>query len=147
MKKYQDTAILLLRLALAIDFLSAVASRLGFWGVHSSGWKNFITYTAQVNSFVPENFILILAITSTFLESLLAIMLLIGFKTRWAAMGTAMLTLLFALAMAYSFGIKEPFDYSVFADCAAAFLLATMPQYRWSLDEIIIKKTIKSQQI
>jgi len=52
-------------------------------------------------------------------------------------MGTAILTLLFALSMAYSFGIKNPLDYSVFAVCTAAFLLATMPKYRWSIDEII----------
>jgi putative oxidoreductase len=139
MKKYLDVAILLLRLALSIDFLSAIASRLGFWGSHSSGWKNFIAYTGQVNSFVPKTFVPILAFTSTILESALALMLLIGYMTRRAALGTAILTLIFALAMTYSFGIKEPLDYSVFADCTAAFLLATMPQYRWSLDQIFLK--------
>jgi len=39
MKKSQDVAILLLRIALAAGFLSAVASRLSLWGEKSSGWK------------------------------------------------------------------------------------------------------------
>ncbi|KIC01039.1 DoxX protein [Flavobacterium sp. JRM] len=139
MKKHQDTATLLLRIALAIGFLSAVSSRLGLWGEHSSGWQNFIAYTEKVNSFAPKNSIPLIAILSTLLETLFALMLLIGYKTRLAATGAAILTLLFALAMAYSFGVKEPLDYSVLVFSAAAFLLATMPQYRWSIDEILLK--------
>lgn len=133
MKKYQDVAILLLRIALAANFLSAVASRLSLWGNPSDGWEKFLAYAGQVNSFAPKSIIPILAITSTVLETTLAILLLIGFKTRWAAIGTAILTLLFALAMAYSFGIESPLDYSVPADFTGAFLLATMPHYRWSI--------------
>src|SRR5690348_13887320 len=140
MKKYQDLAILLLRIALAADFLSAVASRLNLWGYPSDGWKNFLAYAGQVNSFAPKGIIPLLAITSTVLETTLAILLIIGFKTRWASIGTAVLTLLFALAMAYSFNIETPFDYSVPADFTGAFLLATMPHYRWSIDEALTKK-------
>jgi putative oxidoreductase len=47
--------------------------------------------------------------------------------------------LLFAFAMTYSFGIKEPLDYSVFAFSAGAFLLATIPYYKWSIDQLLIK--------
>lgn len=139
MKKHQDTATFLLRIALAIGFLSAVFSRLGLWGEYSSGWQNFIAYTGKVNSFAPKNSIPVIAILSTVLETLFALMLLIGYKTRLAATGAAILTLLFALAMTYSFGVKDPLDYSVFVFSAAAFLLATMPQYRWSIDEIHLK--------
>ncbi|KIA94483.1 DoxX protein [Flavobacterium sp. KMS] len=139
MKKHQDTATLLLRIALAIGFLSAVSSRLGLWGEYSSGWQNFIAYTEKVNSFAPKNSIPLIATLSTILETLFALLLLTGYKTRLAATGAAILTLLFALAMAYSFGIKDPLDYSVLAFSAAAFLLATMPQYRWSIDEILLK--------
>jgi putative oxidoreductase len=42
------------------------------------------------------------------------------------------------LAMTYSFGIKQPLDYAVFVDCTSALLLATMPRYRWSIDELIV---------
>ncbi|MEJ0083112.1 MAG: hypothetical protein WDM78_19690 [Puia sp.] len=71
----------------------------------------------------------LLAVVSTILETGFAILLLIGYKIRWAAMGASILTLLFALTMAYSFGLKEPLDYSVFAFSASAFLLSTMPDY------------------
>ena len=140
MKKYQDIAALLLRLALAFGFLSAVASRLSLWGKHSSGWNIFLSYTGQVNSFAPKSFIPLLAITSTVLETCLGILLLVGFKTSYAAFGAAILSLLFALAMSYSFGIKEPLDYSVFAFSAAAFLLACMSHYPWSIGELLSKK-------
>ncbi|MBA2408041.1 MAG: DoxX protein, partial [Chitinophagales bacterium] len=53
MKTYPDIATLLLRMALATGFLSAVASRLGWWGEQSSGWENFLAYAGEVNSFAP----------------------------------------------------------------------------------------------
>lgn len=135
--KITNISTLLLRLALAAGFLSAVASRLNLWGKKSSGWSSFLDYTAQVNSFLPKSFIPAIAVTGTVLELGLGILLLIGFKTNYAAFGAALLTLLFAVAMTYSFGIKEPFDYSVFAFSAGAFLLATMPYYKWSVDQLI----------
>jgi putative oxidoreductase len=132
----QDIATLLLRLALASGFLSAVASRLNLWGTHSSGWQNFLTYTAQVNSFLPKNLIPAIAVTTTIVETTLGLMLFMGFKTHYAAYSAALLTLLFAVAMTFSFGIKEPLDYSVFAFSAAAFLLGTFPFYKWSMDQL-----------
>lgn len=140
MKRYQDAATLLLRFALAMGFLSAVGSRLGLLGIHSSGWDNFLAYVGKVNSFAPGGAVLILAIASTFFEGGFAILLLIGYQIRWTALGAAMLTLFFALTMTYSFGLKDPLDYSVFAFSAGSFLLSTMPQYRWSIDEIILRK-------
>lgn len=135
----QDIATILLRLALASGFLSAMASRLSLIGKKSSGWTNFLDYTAQVNSFLPKSFIPTIAVVSTLMEIGLGILLLIGFNTSYAAFGASLLTLLFAFAMTYSFGIKEPLDYSVFAFSAGAFLLATMPTYRWSIDQLLIK--------
>ncbi len=142
MKQYQDKAILLLRLATAANFLSAVASRLGLWSKAAGGsnWKNFVAYTAEVNSFAPASLVPFMAVAATSLETLFAVLLLIGYQTRWSALGAAVLTLIFALAMAYSFGIKSPFDYSVFVDCTSAFLLAAMPAYRWSVDAQLAKK-------
>ena len=133
----QDIATLLLRVALALGFLSAVASRLNFWGKQSSGWQNFLSYTEQVNSFVPKNLISTIAVTSTFLELSFGLLLLIGYKTSYVAYGSAILTLLFAIAMTISFGIKEPLDYSVFAFSASAFLLATFHHYKWSIDQFL----------
>lgn len=137
MKSYQDIAALLLRLALGTGFLSAVASRLGLWGSRSSGWQNFLQYTAQVNSFAPARIIPAIAVIATILEASLGILLLIGFKTQLAACTAMALTLLFAAAMTWSFGLKEPLDYSVFAFSAGAFMLATLPGYRWSIDQLL----------
>jgi putative oxidoreductase len=138
MKKYQDIAALLVRVPLAAGFLSAVASRLSLWGSHSSGWQGFLAYTAEVNSFAPKSIIPFLETTSALLETLLGIVLLAGYRTRQAALFAATLTFLFAVAMSVSFGIKEPLDYSVFAVCTAAFLLSTVPNYKWSIDEKLI---------
>jgi putative oxidoreductase len=139
MKRYQDYAAFLLRIALGAGFMSAVSSRLGLLGSYSSGWESFLAYAEKVNSFAPKNCIATIAITATIAESVLAVLLLVGYQTRFALVGAAILTLLFALAMTYSFGVKDPLDYSVFAFSMGAFLLATMENYKWSLDEISMK--------
>jgi putative oxidoreductase len=139
MKKYQELATLLLRFAMALTFLSAVASRLGLWGKYSSGWEKFLGYTSEVNSFAPHCIIPFLAVSATVLEIIFSVLLIIGYKTKWTALGSAILTLIYALATSYSFGLKEPFDYSVFVDTAACFFLFTFPYFRWSLDKKIQK--------
>jgi len=134
MQQPANTAVLLLRLSLAATFLSAVASRLHFWGSQSSGWKAFLQYTAEVNSFAPAGIIPFLAVAATILETLFALSFIIGFKLRWSGLGAGILTLLFALAMTYSMGIKSPLDYSVFVFSASAFLLSQTKPDKWSLD-------------
>ena len=61
-------------------------------------------------------------------ELLLGIALIVGIRLRWAALASALLLLLFGLAMAISFGIKSPLDYSVFSASAAAGLLFALSQ-------------------
>jgi len=114
------------RWALGAAFLSAVASRFGLWGVNV-GWGNFANftrYTAQVNSFLPESIAPFLAWTATTAELSLGSALILGLWPRWVALGSSLLLFLFGTAMAISFGIKEPLDYSVFSASAAALLLA-----------------------
>lgn len=137
MKTKQDIAVFLLRIALAAGFLSATASRLGLWGAKSSGWKNFVTYTAETNSFVPQSFAPGIALLSTIAELSFGILLLIGYRVSKIALYASILTLVFALAMSVSFGCKEPLDYSVFTFSAGAFLLSTFPHYKWSLEEFL----------
>ena len=144
MKKQRGISTILVRVALAAGFLSAVASRLGFLGIHSSGWTSYLSYVKQVNSFAPAASIPILAVGSTILETSFAILLLVGYKIRLAAIGSSFLALLFALAMSISFGVKEPLDYSVFAFSGAAFLLSTIEEFPWSLDKIFQNKNRKS---
>ena len=115
------------RIALGAAFLSGIASRFGLWGkdVGYGNFANFVSYTAEVNAFMPAATIPFLAWAATAAELVLGIALLIGFRLRWAALSSALLLLLFATAMAISLGIKSPLDYSVFSASAAALLLAS----------------------
>jgi uncharacterized membrane protein YphA (DoxX/SURF4 family) len=133
---------LLLRIALSATFLSAIASRLGFWANRSSGWNGFLQYTSQVCTWASKSSIPVLAFLATILETVFALLLLIGYKIKWAAAGASMLTLAFAVSMTYSMGLKEPLDYSVFVFSAAAFLLSGMKEYQWSFDEYLIKRKL-----
>ena len=120
-------ATLYARFALGAAFLSAVADRFGLWGKYG-GWGNFAKfteYTGQVNSFMPVFIIPFLAWATTVAELSLGIALILGVWPRWVAIGAATLLLLFGTAMAISFGIKSPLDYSVFSASAAALLLAS----------------------
>lgn len=118
---------LFLRFALAITMLSAVADRLGFWGKNSTwgNWENFEKYTAELTFFLPSMLSTFSAYAATFLEIILPLFLIVGFKIKYSAMATGILLLVFALSMSISLGIKAPLDYSVWVGSAAAFLLAT----------------------
>jgi uncharacterized membrane protein YphA (DoxX/SURF4 family) len=123
---FERWALLYARVALGAAFLSAVADRFGLWGKYG-GWGNFATftqYTAQVNSFMPAFMIPFLAWAATAAELSLGISLIIGIRLRRVAFSAATLLFLFGTAMAISFGVKSPLDYSVFSASAGALLLA-----------------------
>jgi putative oxidoreductase len=112
------------RVALGAAFLSAVAARFGLWmdrGPHP--FRQFIQYTAEVNSFLPAALSPYLAVAATAAESCLGIALLTGFRLRQTAVASAILLALFATAMTLSGGIKSALDASVFSASAAALLL------------------------
>ena len=142
MQRYQPIAILLLRIATAANFLSPVASRLGLWGAQGSNWADFLLRTKEINPLAPAGAIPFLAVTATILETSIALLLLVGYKTRWAALAAAILTFLFATAMYTATGIKPVLDYAVLVDCTSALLLATMATYRWSIDALLIPRPI-----
>jgi putative oxidoreductase len=139
--KLLDLSALALRLALAASFLSAVADRFGIWGksgeprVSWGDFGHFIAYTARLTSIVPQNLVPSMAWIATVSEIVLALALLVGWQTRTAALLTGSLLLLFALAMAFSLGIKAPLDFSVFSAATGAFLLSGLDRYKLSLDD------------
>ena len=114
------------RIAVGAAFLSAVASRLGLWDrtLDLKHFANFIAYAAEVNSFLPSAVIPYVAVLATVCETLFGILLLLGLWPRWISLGSAVLLVLFGTAMAISFGIKSPMDYSVFSASGASVLLA-----------------------
>jgi len=132
MNSRQQLAACLLRLATAANFLSAVAGRIGLWG--HGNWTSFLAYAREVNSFAPPGWVPWLATTATVLEIAFGLLLLAGYRVQWTALGASLLTLLFALAMAWSYGLREPLNYSVFVDSTSALLLGALPADRWSLD-------------
>src|SRR5947208_1744801 len=119
-------AILYARIALGAAFLSGIADRFGLWGKTTGygDFAHFVQYTAQVNSFMPAFTIPFLAWAATVAELVLGIALISGVWLRWVALGSALLLFLFGTAMAISFGLKSPLDYSVLSASSAAVLLA-----------------------
>ncbi len=124
---WERWGILYLRIALGAAFLSGIASRFGlYWGrnVGYGNFDGFMKYTAKVNSFMPGITIPFLAWAATFAEFGLGLALILGIWPRWVALASAILLALFGIAMAISFGIKSPLDYSVFSASAGALVLA-----------------------
>jgi uncharacterized membrane protein YphA (DoxX/SURF4 family) len=124
---WERAGILYARIALGAAFLSGIADRFGlYWGrnVGYGDFAGFVRYTAKVNSFMPAATIPFLAWAATVAELSLGLALVLGIWPRWAALGSALLLAIFGTAMAISFGIKSPMDYSVFSASAGAVLLA-----------------------
>jgi putative oxidoreductase len=106
------------RVALEVSFLLSVSDRLGFHGdpgERGVSWGTFERFwgcDARVNAFAPAWMIPFLGTAATVLELLFGVTLVFGLALRWAAFGSAGLLFLFGSAVAISFGIKSPFDYS-----------------------------------
>jgi putative oxidoreductase len=123
----ERAGILYARFGLGAAFLSGIADRFGLYRGRNVGYGNFdgfVQYTAKVNSFMPAATIPFLAWAATAAELFLGIALILGIWPRWVALGSALLLVLFGVAMGISFGIKSPMDYSVFSASAGAVLLA-----------------------
>jgi uncharacterized membrane protein YphA (DoxX/SURF4 family) len=133
------TAEIYARVALGAAFLSAIADRFGLWGASGKpnvAWgdfAHFTQYVGLVNSFLPARVIPAVAWIDTIAETGFGVGLILGMYKRLMTLGSAVLLLSFALAMAISFGIKAPLDYSVFGASAAAFLLFAIQQSLKSL--------------
>lgn len=137
---------LLLRLALGIGFILPVLDRLGFLGLPGEpnvgwgNWENFIDYTHSLMPYLNRPLANIIGTVATVAEVLFGILLIAGFKTRYVALGSFALTLAFALSMLFFAGYRAPFNYSVFVCSTASLLLASVSNYRWSLDDSLNKK-------
>ena len=137
---------LFLRFGIGIGFLSAVADRFGLWPAEVSAWGNwesFLEYTKLINPLIPETMIPVFGTLATAAELLFGISLIIGFKTELVAKLSGFLILIFALAIAFSTGIKGVFDYSVFAASAGAFGLSIMNEKYLELDSFLSKNNVE----
>lgn len=125
-------ASLVLRVALAASFLSAVADRFGFWGAPESpnvawgSFDSFLAYTNLLLGFVPGETVPAAGWIATVLEIVLALGLLVGWRLRWFAVASSLLLFSFAVAMTISLGLEPTFTYSVWTASASSLLLAAI---------------------
>lgn len=149
MKRFSSFFQLYLRVALGAGYLAMGLDRLGVWGKYGQpgvswgDWTHFMHYAADVMQFLPYRVAAVLAVPATAGEIIFGALLLAGKWTRQAATGSGLLALVFAGSMAVSHGIMDPLGYSVFTVSAGSFLLATLPEYAWSLDALSSQKTKK----
>ncbi|MBC5772438.1 DoxX family protein [Pontibacter sp. KCTC 32443] len=138
MEKYLPYAVLLFRITLAVTLLAAVADKLGYWGEPGTpniiwgNWDSYENYLQSVIPLLPKGITENLAVAVTTLEVVLALMLLFGFKVRWAAVGSGIYTLLLAIAALVFVGVKAPFNLNLFVTFGASVLLACCPIYKFT---------------
>lgn len=135
------------RLAVAAVFLSNVADRLGLWGPPGTGsvaWgnlENFYESVRVLNPYLPEVLVPVVGWIVNAAEVVLAVLLIAGFKTRWAGLLSGLLMLTFAVANAMAFNIKVPLNYSIFSAAAAALLIAAHDDFPLSMDASAMKNS------
>lgn len=131
----------LLRLALGIGFILPVLDRIGALGAPGSNgvgwgnWSNFVDYTNSLMPYVNRSLAEIAGLIATIAEGVFGVLLIIGYKTKWAAYGSFALTLIFALSMGCFLHYRAPFNYSVFVVSFSSLLLAALPLHKWSVDD------------
>jgi uncharacterized membrane protein YphA (DoxX/SURF4 family) len=96
-------------------------------------FRRFAQYTGQLNPWAPAALVPALAWAATAAELALGVALLLGLFTRWSALLSGILLLLFASGMSMGTGIKSALNASVFS-AAAGFALAVLGPGPWSVD-------------
>lgn len=146
--KFADYATLLLRIGLSVGFLSAVADRLGLWGpvgqpnVEWGNFSRFLDYTHTLNWYLPAKMILPLGIIATAAEIVFGLLLLVGWRTRVAALLSGLLLFMFGVSMTLALGIKAPLNFAVLTGIGGALLLASRESFPFSVDELLSRGTI-----
>ena len=137
-----------LRCALGLGFLSAVADRFGLWGafgqpnVEWGNFSRFLEYTHTLNWYVPAGLIPPLGIIATSAETLFGLLLLVGWHTRATARLSGLLLLSFGVPMTLALGVKAPLNFAVFTGVGGALLLANCKSFPFSVDELLFRRTL-----
>jgi putative oxidoreductase len=141
---------LLLRLAIGIGFLLPVFDRFGLFGkpgepnVVWGDWTNFVAYTNVLIPYVSPTIAYFLGSIATALELVFGLMLIVGYKTKYAAYGSFALTLSFASSMMYSLHIRAPFNFSVFVVSFSSLTLANFSTFPYSIDNYFSARSIRN---
>ena len=121
-----------LRVLIGVTFLGSVADRFGLLGAPGAAgvswgdFDHFVTYTRSVNAFLPASWATVLAVLATVCETVLGLLLVIGFRSRVTAAGSALLLFVFGTAMILSLGVGAQFDYAVAVLAAGAWVMTTV---------------------
>jgi uncharacterized membrane protein YphA (DoxX/SURF4 family) len=99
-------------------------------------FDKFVGYTGKLNWFLPQAMIPPLAIIATCAEIVLGLLLLAGWRTRLAALCSALLLMAFGLTMTLALGIKAPLNFSVFSAAGGSLLLAACSKFPFSVDQL-----------
>jgi uncharacterized membrane protein YphA (DoxX/SURF4 family) len=146
--KFASYAALLLRIGLAVGFLSAVADRLGLWGafgqpnVEWGNFSRFLEYPHTLNWYLPDGMIPPLGVVATGAEILFGFLLLVGWHTRAAALFGGLLLLTFGVAMTLALGVKAPLNFAVLTGVGGALFLANCEGFPFSVDEWLSRRAI-----
>jgi hypothetical protein len=136
----------LLRCALGLGFLSAVADRLGLWGafgqpnVEWGNFSRFLEYTHTLNWYLPEGLIPPLGLIATGAATLFGLLLLVGWYSRAAALLSGLLLLSFGVAMTLALAIKAPLNFAVFTGVGGAWRLASCERFPFSVDALLSRR-------
>lgn len=121
---------LLMRLFVGIAFLGSVADRFGLFGgpgsegVSWGSFPEFVTYTENVNAFLPAALAPALAVIATAFELVIGVAIMFGRWQRPASAAAACLLATFGLAMTISLGAFSTFQYSVWLLAGGSFMLS-----------------------
>lgn len=132
MKKMFPIAQILLRFALGAGFILPVLDRVGFLGapgnanVSWGNWANFVAYTNTLMPYFSSKTASFFGLVATIGEALFGVLLIVGYKIKFAAYSSFVLTLMFGLSMLLFTGYRSPFNYSVFVVSFASLLLAAI---------------------
>jgi len=125
-------AVIFLRIALGVGYLSAVADRFGLWGsfgTASVAWgnfHNFVAYVGKLNPWCPAALVPALSWIATVAETVIGVALIFGLFRRIVSLLSGLMALSFAVAMTAVLGVHAPLNYSVFVVAAASFVLAAI---------------------
>lgn len=140
MKNLMGIAQLILRFSLGIGFMMPVLDRFGYFGkpgdpgVGWGNWTNFIGYTNQLMPYIDVSTASYFGLIATVLELIFSIFLIAGYKIRYVALGSFILTLIFALSMMFFVHFRAPFNFSVFVVSFSSLLLFSLPSFPVSID-------------
>ena len=95
-----------------------------------------MAYTAALTPYLPDSLTLAVGTTAHGLELAFGIGLILGFRTRFVASGSAVLLAVYAVSMVFwdPAGWRAAFWYSVFTAAAGAWALARLGPGPLSLD-------------